>query len=535
MEYSLQQPLHRAEKVMRVERVTFTYVGERMPILHECSITIMQGSVHLVVGRNGSGKSTLCKLLAGLMHTHDGDLSGHIGWYESEDQAVTQEVNEDEQWTTSNRSNVCLPPELSPVIGYIGGDASQQFVIGVVEDELAFGPENMGVDAAEIGHRIDAQLAALSMEPYRHAKVEKLSGGQQQRIAAASVWTMEPDVLIVDDAWSHLDAEGRRLFAASLYKWMYPNGERSATRTLWMTVPRLDAEDWQHPIWQHATCWQLDNGKLQKYKPDGTTSRVDMSAARGSEAEAVYPGSAQVRKLPVHVVLDAVSVRYSHGTEALRGVTAEVRGGQGILLTGANGAGKSTLFRVLTGALRGYRGSVLFNEHELRMMKAEPLAQYVGYAPQQAYASFITDQVWKECMAVWDSLDLAQQSSSLNACSLLEPALSTLSAKEWCHQQLVKLELLQEADRHPLDCSLSAQRKLSLFIATAHAPALILLDEPTAGLDLEAALDIISWCDRARANGAAVVVATHDTLWTALTEGNSEWLNWNMHEGILRV
>nr|WP_275444663.1 ABC transporter ATP-binding protein [Paenibacillus sp. ACRRX] len=511
---------------MRVERVTFTYVGERTPVLQECSITIKPGSVHLVVGRNGSGKTTLCKLLAGLMHEHDGSLSGHVGWLECEEGADSSihGTGEGEEWKASKRSSLCLPPELSPIIGYIGGDAAQQFVIGVVEDELAFGPENMGVDAEEIERRIDVQLTAVSMELYRQAKVERLSGGQQQRIAAASVWTMAPDVLIIDDAWSHLDAEGRGQFAASLYKWMYPNGERSATRTLWMTVPRIDTEDLQYPIWQQAACWELEDGKLQPYKSVAPVNRAHMATVSISEEEAASSRTKEEQTMPVHVVLDSVSARYSHGPEALRSVTAEVRGGQGILLNGVNGAGKSTLFRVLTGALRGYRGSVLFNNCELRMMKAEQLARYVGYAPQQAYASFITDQVWKECMVVRDSL--------YNSGIILD---QTLSAEEWCRNQLLKLDMLHDAARHPHDCSLSAQRKLSLFIATAHAPAFILLDEPTAGLDLQAALDVMSWCDQARARGAAVVVATHDKIWTEAAQEYSDWLNWKMHEGILRM
>lgn len=467
------QVLHNHE-VMHLSCVTFRYNGESRSVLQACSGVVCKGDVTILTGHNGSGKSTLCRLLAGVLSAHEGTMEGKL--------------------------LVASHPE--PLIGYIGGEAAQQFVIGVVEDELAFGPENLGVSADEIHLRIERELAAVDMTAYRTARVEQLSGGQQQRIAAAAVWTMNPDILVVDDAWSSLDAEGRKRFTEALYRWF----TASPDRTLLVATSRPAELSLEHPLWSKAVYWTLEGGHLH-------TS--NQQPVMGIAADGNYIDKAiMVENKPINAVhrleLEQVSVAYRNGVAPLREVSAVCQAGDGILLCGSNGAGKSTLLKLLCGYLRPQKGRVIIDGQDLHRMRSHEWARLAGYVPQRAAASFITERVIDECREVYQELSLEAS-----------------SADSWCSEQLQRIELAEFAELHPHDLSASAQRRLSMWIATIHQPRILLLDEPTAGLDEHAAAEVIAWCQRERERGAIVMAASHDPLWLQ----DTHWQHWVVADG----
>lgn len=177
-----------ADAALVFDRVKFYYPEQKSPALNGVSLTVKKGEFLSVLGHNGSGKSTLARLICGLLEPDAGKITV---W--GLDAADTKNIT-----------------EIRKHAGIIFQNPDNQMVASIVEDDVAFGPENIGVPRVEIGERIDWALKAVGMERYRHATPARLSGGQKQRIAVAGVLAVKPDILILDEATAMLDPKGRR-------------------------------------------------------------------------------------------------------------------------------------------------------------------------------------------------------------------------------------------------------------------------------------------------------------------------------------
>ena len=182
-----------SEKLIELKKVTFTYDGDdeeekRQSALTDISLTINKGEFVAVLGHNGSGKSSLAKLCNAVYEPTEGTVTvkGIVSGSEENDDKIRR------------------------VVGMVFQNPDNQIVATIVEDDVAFGPENIGVPREEIGRRIDFALKAVGMEEYRHAETTKLSGGQKQRIAIAGVLALKPQIMILDESTAMLDPSGRR-------------------------------------------------------------------------------------------------------------------------------------------------------------------------------------------------------------------------------------------------------------------------------------------------------------------------------------
>ncbi|WP_019420351.1 ABC transporter ATP-binding protein [Paenibacillus sp. OSY-SE] len=512
------------DEVMRAERVAFTYLGENEPALEECSFCILRGSVTLIAGGNGSGKTTLCKLLAGAMQPYEGTVRGTI-------------------------DSAAAHVDSSPLVGFVLQEADEQFVIGTVEDELAFAPENLGLPRDVIGKRVEEQLRRASLTSLRHRQVHQLSGGEKQRTAVASVLTLEPDILIMDDAWSHMDAPARRQLDKSLQAW------HQAGRTLILAVSRLDEMDWN---------W-LDNAQLlllhdRRIAFDGHLAeglRYGQTEKSVTEDDFAYPNLVSLcRKAgvlpsgPVPIQLqdslvsdcaapkcttksacpsDAAGAllqvceldfRYRLGAHsrssrdyALHSISFQLLQGQCVILHGLNGSGKSTLFRILTGGMppkAGYTsGTVMLEGRPFSQWSTYDLAERIGFVAQHPENGLFADTVEEE---IRDAVLMAQRSG--RSCHDAGDGLMTSQALDkqvetWLeHNDLSSVRHL-----HPHDLPTGAKRLLSLTLAVIHDPPILLLDEPTAALDARHAEAVRDWCLAQAEKGRALIVATHDPMW----------------------
>ena len=175
------------EFIIECENVKFSYPASEVPALNGVSFNIKRGEFVSVIGHNGSGKSTLARLINGLLEADEGKIS-----------VFGMDVSE--------RKNVL---EIRKRVGIVFQNPDNQMVASIVEDDVAFGPENIGISREEIGERIDWALEAVGMTKYRNATPARLSGGQKQRIAVAGVLAIRPDVLILDESTAMLDPKGR--------------------------------------------------------------------------------------------------------------------------------------------------------------------------------------------------------------------------------------------------------------------------------------------------------------------------------------
>lgn len=167
--------------------VSFTYTGERF-VLHDINLTIEQGQFVCVLGANGSGKSTFAKLINALLLPDTGRVTTH-------------------GLNTANPENTFL---IRSNAGMVFQNPDDQLVASLVENDVAFGPENMGIENPELRRRVEEALAQVGLECYEKRETTSLSGGQKQRVAIAGVLAMEPKILILDEASAMLDPRGRR-------------------------------------------------------------------------------------------------------------------------------------------------------------------------------------------------------------------------------------------------------------------------------------------------------------------------------------
>ena len=173
--------------LLQAENLTFSY-DKKHNVIKNVSLSVEKGEYIAVIGRNGSGKSTLAKLFNGLVKPDSGKLT--VDGFDGNDKNSLFEIRKR--------------------VGVVFQNPDNQLVASIVEDDVAFGPENLGVPRDEIGERIDFALKAVGMEKFRHSSPTRLSGGQKQRIAIAGVLALMPEILVLDEFTAMLDPQGRK-------------------------------------------------------------------------------------------------------------------------------------------------------------------------------------------------------------------------------------------------------------------------------------------------------------------------------------
>jgi len=173
--------------ILTAENVTFSY-DKRIKAVKGVSLSVNEGEYVAIIGHNGSGKSTLAKLFNALVLPDEGKIT--VDGYSSDDKKALFEIRKR--------------------VGVVFQNPDNQLVASIVEDDVAFGPENLGIKREEIGERIDFALSAVGMEKFRHSTPTRLSGGQKQRIAIAGVLALTPKILVLDESTAMLDPKGRK-------------------------------------------------------------------------------------------------------------------------------------------------------------------------------------------------------------------------------------------------------------------------------------------------------------------------------------
>lgn len=173
--------------IINVENVSFSY-DKRINVIKDLSFSIEKGQFVCIIGHNGSGKSTLAKLFNGLIIPDSGNIVV-------------------DGFSSNNKKDLF---DIRKRVGVVFQNPDNQLVASIVEDDIVFGPENLGVPREEISERIDFALKAVNMEKFRKSSPERLSGGQKQRIAIAGVLALKPEVLVLDESTAMLDPKGRK-------------------------------------------------------------------------------------------------------------------------------------------------------------------------------------------------------------------------------------------------------------------------------------------------------------------------------------
>jgi energy-coupling factor transporter ATP-binding protein EcfA2 len=441
---------------VRFRDFTWRPIGRRQPVAAGFDLTIEPGERVLLVGPSGAGKSTLLHGLAGALGTTiAGDLSGVA--------------------------------EVDGRLGLLLQNPADAVVAERMGRDVAFGPENAAMPRDEIWSRVDEALAAVGLTYGRDHFTAALSGGEQQRLALAGVLAMCPDVLLLDEPTSMLDADTadsvRRAVLAA-----------AGDRTLVVVEHRI--EPWLPHMDRVVVLAPggdvVSDGSVASFlagaRPDGVwLPDMPTPSPLAVPPELVRPAADPVTVTATDVSVELVlrTLRGTQRTRALTGLTAAIGPGDVTGFTGPSGAGKSTALAVMGGLLKPATGSVV---PELRRRRSRELAQVVGWVPQNPEHGFLTTSVAAEV-----GHTAARVGRAVDVMAVLEV-----------------FGLERFADAHPYRLSGGEQRRLALAAALAHRPGIVLLDEPTVGQDPGTWAAVAGWIESSRAAGATVAVSTHD-------------------------
>jgi energy-coupling factor transporter ATP-binding protein EcfA2 len=502
-----------------VEGLGFRYVGRKRPALQDVSFHLEAGESLLVLGPSGSGKSTLALCLNGAIpHFVEGDLSGSV------------RVN----GANTRRSSMA---GLAQRVGIVFQDPEMQFCMLRVDEEVAFGLENLAVPRDEMRARIGEALDAVGLADRERDPIAELSGGQKQRLALACVLAQRPDVLVFDEPTAQLDPAAAADFVGLL-------GELRARRqhTLVIVEHRLDElmhlidkvlvlgpdgtvvafgrprkvmEGWAEWL-MRAGVWvpQVSELALALRARGVRVEPFPLTVAEGAAALQVFrnagrsPPHPPVRgnKLPPgiggglpqgtcpRVRVRSLSYRYpTSGRLALDDVSLELWPGQLVAIAGANGAGKSSLARHLVRILQPPPGTVWFDGQDVRLVPGVELAQRMGYVFQYPEHQFIGRTLQEDVAFGLKQIGVRQPDAARRATAMLD-----------------RFGLAHLAPASPFTLSHGEQRRLSVASMLVLGQRVLLLDEPTFGQDRRNADMLLHELEGLAAAGQAIVTITHD-------------------------
>jgi len=461
--------------VVDVHDLRVRYPRWSRPALDGLNLHLHAGETLLLLGPSGGGKTTLLLTLTGLIpHDVFAHVQGrvHVGGADP-----TREP----------------PGAMATRIGLMFQDPEAGFAMLVVEDEVAFGLENLRVPPAAMPPRITAALRAVGMEAYRHRRLDSLSGGQQQRVALAALLAMEPPILALDEPTAHLDPRATAAFYRTLAAL---RGQRSVLLVEHRVDRALAVADRVVLLDEHGRV--LAQGPpyatLRRHRDAALAAGLwlpeDLDPRAGWRAEHSGP----LRVDPPAVALERVSFAYPRGPRVLHDVTLRVPQGDFLALVGPNGAGKTTLARLMLHlGLQPTAGRVrLFGDPVENLQPGEITAR-AGFVFQNPEHQFVTERVDEEI-----------------AYSLRARGWPEAEVQARVQALLRRFGLEAHAARNPFRLSQGQKRRLSVATMLAVAPRLLILDEPTFGQDRNTAYALMDLLLDLNHEGVTVVMITHD-------------------------
>ncbi|WP_432906238.1 ABC transporter ATP-binding protein [Micromonospora matsumotoense] len=476
------------------DRVTVRYTDDGPPPLREVTLRVDEGELCLVAGRTGAGKSTLLRAINGLVpHFTGGTLYGSV--------------------IVDGRDTRHHPPrDLADIVGVVGQDPLSGFVTDTVEEELAYGMEQLALPAAVMRKRVEETLDLLGIAELRHRPLRTLSGGQQQRVAIGAVLTTHPRVLVLDEPTSALDPTAAEDVLATVTRLVHDLGV-----TVVLAEHRLER------VVQYADrlLYLPGDGRVVDGEPAAVLADVDLApplvelgrlagwaplplsvrdarrraaVLRQQLADTTPPDPTSAPATTPALTARKIVVRYP-GTVAVAGVDLDLHAGRVVALMGRNGSGKSSLLWAVQGSGPRHTGTVTVpggggrDTVDPKNLSAGQARRHVGLVPQTPGDLLYLETVDAECR---------------------QADRETAASAGTCRTLLDRLAPGLPGDRHPRDLSEGQRLALVLAVQLTAAPPVVLLDEPTRGLDYLAKRQFVALVRGLAAAGHAVVVATHD-------------------------
>ena len=496
--------------IIEARNVSFSYEGTPTPAVDGVSLTVREGEFLAILGRNGSGKSTFAKMLNALQLPSSGELIVN----------GIKPVTEDDCY------------EVRKSCGMVFQNPDNQIVTTIVEEDCAFGLENLGVDPAEIRRRVDDALFSVGMSDYAQASPSMLSGGQKQRVAVAGVLAMRPRIIVFDESTAMLDPIGRRdVFSLArrlnveegiTVVWITHFMEEAALadRLVVMDKGRIALEGAPREVFaqtDRVLSLGLDVPEMMKLAgelrragvklPEGLMTVNEMAVALGKLPRtkcfaASNPADAEPEASDRRHVIEVEKLThvYMPGTpfeaRALNEVSLAIDEGRFVGIIGHTGSGKSTLISHLNGLEKSEPGQVRVNGVDLGEKETDLIAvrRAVGLVFQYPEYQLFEETVARD--VAFGPTNLGLDESEIKA------------RVQWALQQ-VGLDPDEVSEKSPFELSGGQKRRVAIAGVLAMKPSVLILDEPAAGLDPAGRRDMLNLIRGIHDAGTTVVMVSH--------------------------
>lgn len=522
------------KKLIDIKKLTFEYfrrdeegnVEEMIEALQDVSIDIKQGEFVAILGRNGSGKSTLAKHLNALLLPGEGEVI--VDGMDTREEALRLQIRQRAGMVFQNPDN--------------------QIVANIVEEDVAFGPENLGVATSDIWNRVDMGLDATGMQDYRQKAPNQLSGGQKQRVAIAGVLAMEPKCIIFDEATAMLDPKGRAQMIQVARKLQQEKGITiilithhmdevlDADHIFVMNKGKLVCQGTPKEIFAQKKMLQecglslpplykyldalMEQGMITPEERDGINrekelvqlliekysnqieyiNNIDTLAERDDIVNGGNHPNHIAESSTEGILLNQVGYTYNKGFAsekvALKNVNLSIEKGEFLAVIGHTGSGKSTLMQHLNGLYLPMEGNLYFNGKDVtdKDFPIKMLRQKVGLVFQYPEYQLFEDTVEKDVCFAPLNMDI-----------------SKVEAQKRAYEAIAMVGLPDTIyDYSPFQLSGGQKRRVAIAGILAMHPDYLVLDEPTAGLDPQSAGELLQMLKRLQAErGITIVIVSH--------------------------
>lgn len=488
---------------IKTKNLVYYYPEKKEAALQDINLSIEEGEFVLIVGGSGCGKSTLVRAMAGIIpNFYGGKFGGQVNIAGENIRDISKK-------------------ELPQKVGMVFQNPESQLVMINVEQELAFGMENINLPDYLMKRRVMEVAGALNLGNHLHSNIPELSGGLKQKVALASVLAMQPDILVLDEPTSQLDPVAGEEILTIIRRLNEENGitviliEQRLERCFHL-ADRFIVMDGGKIILNTTSLeeiaqWAVDNDSpfippLSKLFALGNFPQIPVTVKEGRKIlRKFYPKDATPLKkennyLKKEVEKPIVNIKnlwysYESGTEALKDINFNIYPGQFIALMGENAAGKTTLLKNINGLLKPSRGRVNIFTENTKNLEVEELAGKVGYLSQNPNDYLFLKTVKEELLFTLENLgkkDNGQVESLLK-----------------------ELDIYKYKDTNPRDLSSGERQRVALATVLIAEPNLLLLDEPTRGLDYNLKEELGKFLQDLQEEGKSILMVTHDVEFAA--------------------
>jgi len=521
------------EFVIECKNLKFAYAGSDKYAVNGVSFSVKKGEFLSVIGHNGSGKSTLARLLNGLLEAESGEITV-MGLPLSEGKNAV---------------------EVRKRVGIVFQNPDNQTVASIVEDDIAFGPENIGVEREEIGRRIEWALGAVGMTEYRNSSPARLSGGQKQRIAVAGVLALKPDVLILDESTAMLDPKGRREVMDVVRKLNAEEGmtvilithfmEEAllADRTIVMNRGEIALSGAPEEIFENGEMLETLNLALppvsvlsaglraagmsitEVLKPEELAAQI----VENMHKRGIFGGQYEITRekkqsggkwdIKINDLTYTYSKKSPFATKALKGVNLTIPEGEFFGIIGHTGSGKSTLIQHLNALIKLPQAEKRYRKKKVKKGEPEPVMPGISVGEFNLADKKCDFKALRASVGMvfqYPEYQLFAESVFADVAFGLKNFKKGVSAEETERAvkdslEAVGLDYEEMKDKSPFDLSGGQKRRVAIAGVIVTKPEVLILDEPAAGLDPKGKSEIMEllhklhreWCK-------TVIIVSHD-------------------------